>query len=78
MRTTLTLDDTLLAEAIEAMGHAERAAVIHEGLRLVVQRGAARRLAALGGSDPAAAAGARRRTAPLRKNAATLGRGKPA
>lgn len=62
MRTTITLDDDLLAQASEAMGTNERATLIHEGLRLVVQREAARRLIALGGSMPGAKATPRRQT----------------
>ena len=52
MRTTVTLDDDLLARAGEALGTSERSVLLHEGLRLIVQREAARRLAALGGSAP--------------------------
>lgn len=62
MRTTVTLDDELLARATDALGMQERSAVLHEGLRLIVQREAARRLALLGGSDPAAKAAPRRRS----------------
>ena len=36
MRTTVTLDDELLAQAGEAMGTTERSALLHEGLRLIV------------------------------------------
>ena len=64
MRTTLTLDDDLLAQAGEAMGTAERSVLLHEGLRLIVQREAARRLIALGGTMPDAQAAPRRRPAP--------------
>ncbi|KNZ32049.1 MAG: hypothetical protein AD742_13010 [Methylibium sp. NZG] len=66
MRTTVTLDDDLLAQAGEAMGTAERSVLLHEGLRLIVQREAARRLIALGGTMPAAKAAPRRRPAPVR------------
>lgn len=52
MRTTVTLDDQLLAQASEAMGTTERSVLLHEGLKLIVQREAARRLIALGGSAP--------------------------
>ena len=52
MRTTITIDDDLLAEASEYTGISERTALIHEGLRALVQREAARRLAKLGGSQP--------------------------
>lgn len=52
MRTTINIDDELLAEAVEYTGIKERTALIHEGLRALVQREAARRLAKLGGSQP--------------------------
>lgn len=61
MRTTVTLDDELLAQAGEAMGTTERSALLHEGLRLIVQREAARRLILLGGTMPDAQAPPRRR-----------------
>ena len=38
MRTTITLDDELLSQASEAMGTTERSTLLHEGLRLIVQR----------------------------------------
>ncbi len=52
MRTTLNLDDALLKEAQRLTGIQERTAVIHEGLRLLVQREASRRLARMGGTQP--------------------------
>ena len=52
MRTTVTLDDELLDAAKAATGVAETSAVIRLALTALVQREAARRLAALGGSDP--------------------------
>lgn len=52
MRTTINIDDELLAEAAEYTGIKERTALIHEGLRALVQREAARRPAKLGGSRP--------------------------
>ena len=64
MRTTLNLDDELLEKAMSYTGIKERTALIHEGLRLLVAREAARRLAALGGTDPNATAGPRRRSEP--------------
>lgn len=63
MRTTVTLDDELLAKASEAMGISERSVLLHEGLKLIVQREAARRLAALGGSAPDLRLPPRRRSA---------------
>ncbi len=64
MRTTITLDDELLAKAHEMTGVAERSTLIHNGLRLLIQREAARRLSLLGGSDPTAAIPPRRRSRP--------------
>ena len=50
MRTTLILDDDLIARARELTGIEEKTRLIHMGLEALVQRAAARRLAALGGS----------------------------
>ncbi len=61
MRTTITLDDDLLAKAQQMTGVAERGTLIHDGLRALIQREAARRLAALGGSAPDMVAPPRRR-----------------
>lgn len=52
MRTTVTLDDRLLAKAQELCGQLERSALLREALQALVQRESARRLAALGGSEP--------------------------
>ena len=52
MRTTINLDDELLARAQELTGIKERTALIHEGLRSLIEREAARRLARLGGIAP--------------------------
>jgi Arc/MetJ family transcription regulator len=52
MRTTLNLDDELVEKAREYTGIQERTALVHEGLRQLIQREAARRLAALGGTMP--------------------------
>ncbi len=71
MRTTVTLDDELLAQASEAMGVGERSLLLHEGLKLIVQREAARRLAALGGSAPGLRLPPRRRPAPASPARAT-------
>lgn len=63
MRTTFTLDDDLLESARAITGIQERSALLHEGLRSLIQREAARRLARLGGSAPQLAAPPRRRPA---------------
>lgn len=52
MRTTINVNDDLLAKAAEFTGIKERTALIHEGLRALIEREAARRLAKLGGSQP--------------------------
>jgi len=61
MRTTLILDASLLERAQALTGIAEKTAVLHEGLKALIARESARRLAALGGSDKKAAAPPRRR-----------------
>jgi len=61
MRTTLIIDDELLAKARELSGLQEKTAVLHAGLRALIAREHARRLAALGGSDPGLKAIRRRR-----------------
>jgi Arc/MetJ family transcription regulator len=52
MRTTLALDDDLIADAQELTGISERTALVREGLKALIARESARRLAALGGSMP--------------------------
>lgn len=61
MRTTLNIDDALLAEATRLTGIEERTALIHEGLRVLIARESARRLAKLGASEPRLTAIPRRR-----------------
>ncbi len=61
MRTTVTLDDKLLAQAVELTGTTERSALLRQALQALVQQESARRLARLGGSDPEARAAPRRR-----------------
>jgi len=51
MRTTINLDARLLAEAQRITGIRGRTALIHEGLRALIQRESARRLARLNGSE---------------------------
>jgi len=53
MRTTLNIDDHLLAEAQRLTGVTERTALVNAGLKALVERENARRLARLGGSEPA-------------------------
>ena len=51
LRTTVTLDVRLLEEAQQVSGLQGRQLLIHEGLRALIQRESARRLAKLGGSE---------------------------
>jgi Arc/MetJ family transcription regulator len=64
MRTTINLDEELIGEAQRLTGTKERTALIHEGLRALIERESARRLARLGGSEPQLQPVARRRTEP--------------
>lgn len=52
MRTTISLDDELLAKAQQYTGLTEKSAIVREGLKALTAREAARRLAKLGGSQP--------------------------
>ena len=52
MRTTLNIDDQLLAEAQRLTGVSEKAALVREGLRALIERESARRLARLGATEP--------------------------
>ena len=61
MRTTLVLDDALLAEAQRLTGTTEKTALVREALGALIERESARRLARLGGTSPQLAAAPRRR-----------------
>lgn len=63
MRTTLHMDDLLVEEARKLSGIDEKTALVHAGLRALIAREAARRLAALGGSQKALRPIPRRRSA---------------
>ena len=52
MRTTLNIDDELLAKAQRVSGLKERTALVREGLKALIERESARRLAQLGGTEP--------------------------
>ena len=52
MRTTINLDQQLLADARRMTGIKGRTALLHAGLRALIERESARRLARLGGSEP--------------------------
>ena len=51
MRTTVNIDDKLLSDAHRMTGIAEKAVLLREGLKALIERESARRLAALGGSE---------------------------
>ena len=62
MRTTINLDDELVAKAQVYTGIKEKTRLIHLGLEALIQREAALRLASLGGTAPGAKAGRRKRS----------------
>lgn len=61
MRTTIALDDDLVAEASELTGVDEKAALVRLALGALIERESARRLAALGSTEPDLTAPPRRR-----------------
>ena len=61
MRTTLNIDDDLVASAMRATHAPTKTAAIEMGLRELLAKAARERLAALYGSDSVAKAPARRR-----------------
>jgi len=52
MRTTIALDDDLLAKAQALTGVSEKSALVREAMRALIQRESAKRLALLGGTEP--------------------------
>jgi Arc/MetJ family transcription regulator len=64
MRTTINLDEALLDEAQRITGLTERTALIREGLKALIERESARRLARLGGTEPQVKPVPRRRSQP--------------
>jgi len=63
MKTTLNIDDGILAKASRLTGVQEKTALVRMGLEALVARYSAQRLAALGGSEPDVRLIPRRRTA---------------
>ena len=55
MRTTLNIDDSLLARAQHLSGLRGKTEIVREGLIALIARESAKRLSALGGSQPALA-----------------------
>jgi Arc/MetJ family transcription regulator len=66
MRTTLIIDDELMEKAQALSGLREKTAVVRAGLEALIARESARRLAALGASEPALEPPPRRRPARTR------------
>jgi Arc/MetJ family transcription regulator len=62
MRTTLVLDDELLAQAQAYTGVREKSALVRQALKALIERESARRLARLGGTEPGLTAPRRRRS----------------
>lgn len=52
MRTTLNIDDALYTQAVDLTGIHEKTALLREGLKALIERESARRLALLGASEP--------------------------
>lgn len=64
MRTTISVDDELIAQAREYTGLTENTALIREALKTLVALEAGRRLARLGGTEPGLKPIPRRRPKP--------------
>ena len=63
MRMTIDIDDKLLIKAATLVGPLDLSAVVNEGLKALIEREVSRRLARLGGTQPALGALSRRRSA---------------
>jgi len=61
MRTTLALDDELVAQAQAFTGLTRKSSLVREALKALIERESARRLARLGGAEPQLRAPSRRR-----------------
>lgn len=51
MKTTMNIEDDLVAEARRLTGIQEKTALVHAGLKALIARESARRLAKLGGTE---------------------------
>ena len=63
MRTTIALDDDLVAEAQRFTGIAEKSSLVREALKALIERESARRLARLGANQAKLKAPSRKRSA---------------
>lgn len=64
MKTTLNIDDDLMRKAQDLTGVKEKTRLVHAGLEALIARESARRLAALGGTEPRLRPIRRRRSKP--------------
>jgi Arc/MetJ family transcription regulator len=64
MRTTIALDDDLVAQAQAFTGLSEKSSLVREALKALIERESARRLARLGGTERKLKAPPRRRPNP--------------
>ena len=64
MRTTIALDDDLVAKAQAFTGLKEKSLLVREALKALIERESALRLARLGGSEPDLSQPSRRRSDP--------------
>jgi Arc/MetJ family transcription regulator len=62
MKTTLNIDDHILKEATRMTGISEKTKLVRLGLESLIAQQSARRLAALGGTEPQAKVASRRRS----------------
>jgi len=62
MKTSMILDDDVLAEAQQLTKIQNKTDLVHRGLRALISQESARRLALMGGSDKKASAPPRRRS----------------
>lgn len=65
MRTTLALDDALVAKAQAFTGLTEKSALVREALKALIERESAHRLALLGGTEPKLKPVSRRQSEPV-------------
>ncbi len=63
MKTTLNIDDKIMAEAARLTGIKEKTALVRRGLEALIALESSRRLAALGGTEKDLKAVPRRRSA---------------
>ena len=62
MRTTLNIDDDLLSAAQQVTGVSEKTALVRAGLKALIEKESARRLAKLGGTEVQLARTSRRQS----------------